>query len=260
MHIFRHFCTVDLNGCWFSDFHSLNCGDVVRTARPKFDFRTMRSYLLVIFGALHFDRVLFAKSLSFDEIIPVDYDNHSPPKINKGDISLPVNVSVHLWVIQIRSVDEVDMDFKMDVVVRQMWEDHRLIFPEDRSGGRNKIILDASWGNALWTPDVWFKNALDTKLHQWVLPNVFYWLMRNRTVYFSGRVTLQLSCDMNMEKFPHDSQNCGVSIIALMSPTTEMQLQWFQAQPIRISRLLNLPQFEVGNLSLSRCDTSVYGG
>ncbi|GIX93300.1 glycine receptor subunit alpha-2 [Caerostris darwini] len=200
--------------------------------------------------------VLLAKSLSLDDVIPSDYDRHSPPKLSKGETSLPVNVSVHLWVIQIRSVDEVDMDFKMDVVVRQMWEDHRLLFPDDRS---NKLILDASWGNLIWTPDVWFKNALDTKLQQWVLPSVFYWLMKNRTVYFSGRVTLQLSCDMNMKKYPHDSQTCGVSIISLMSPTSDMQLNWIHPESIRVSRLLNLPQFEVGNLSLSRCDTALYG-
>ncbi|GIY04787.1 glycine receptor subunit alpha-2 [Caerostris extrusa] len=157
--------------------------------------------------------VLLAKSLSLDDVIPSDYDRHSPPKLSKGESSLPVNVSVHLWVIQIRSVDEVDMDFKMDVVVRQMWEDHRLLFPDDRS---NKLILDAS-------------------------------------------VTLQLSCDMNMKKYPHDSQTCGVSIISLMSPTSDMQLNWIHPESIRVSRLLNLPQFEVGNLSLSRCDTPLYG-
>ncbi|GFY41815.1 glycine receptor subunit alpha-2 [Trichonephila inaurata madagascariensis] len=80
----------------------------------------------------------------------------------------------------------------MDVVVRQIWEDNRLIYPEHRSRGLNKIMLSASWGNDIWTPDIWFKNALNTKLQQWVLPSVFYCLMSNKTVYFSGRLVFHI--------------------------------------------------------------------
>ncbi|GFS58881.1 glycine receptor subunit alpha-2 [Nephila pilipes] len=215
--------------------------------------------LLILFAVLQLDGFLFASSISLEEIIPDDYDKLAPPQVTKGETILPVNVSVHLYVIQIRSVNEVEMDFKMDLVVRQIWEDPRLLYPEHRSRGLKKIMLGASWGNEIWTPDIWFKNALNTKLQQWVSPSVFYCLMSNKTVYFSGRVTLELTCDMNMKKYPHDKQFCGVSIIALKSPSTDMQLNWAHPEPIRLSRLMNLPQFEVDNFSLSRCDTPMYG-
>ncbi|GFS78271.1 uncharacterized protein TNCV_3172241 [Trichonephila clavipes] len=45
----------------------------------------------------------------------------------------------------------------------------------------------------------------------------------------------------------------------IKSPSTDMQLNWAHPEPIRLSRLMNLPQFEVDNLSLSRCDTPMYG-
>lgn len=72
----------------------------------------------------------------------------------------------------------------MDILVRQTWKDRRLKFPTDRRA--NKVVLDPKWRDHIWTPDVWFKNAQDTKLQEWEVPSVFYWL-ENDAVCFSGR-------------------------------------------------------------------------
>lgn len=75
-------------------------------------------------------------------------------------------------------------NFKMDVFIRQYWSDYRLKFPENM--GSKKMVLDRVWKTALWTPDVWFKNALEAKLQQWEVPSVFYWL-ENERICFSAR-------------------------------------------------------------------------
>lgn len=72
----------------------------------------------------------------------------------------------------------------MDFVIRQSWQDQRLNVPP---GIKKKIILDYDWRKDIWTPDMWFKNALDTKLHEWVMPNIFFWIEPEHKVCFSGR-------------------------------------------------------------------------
>ncbi|KAG8196825.1 hypothetical protein JTE90_027539 [Oedothorax gibbosus] len=196
-----------------------------------------------------------AQSIRMDDVVPNEYDNLLPPIRQKG---VPVNVSVSLFVLQMHSLDEIEMNFKMDFVMRQLWEDDRLIFPQSLKGLRDKVVLDSTWGSNIWTPDVWFKNALNVKLQEWINPSVFYWFMSNKTVLFSGRVTLELSCDMNMAKYPHDVQFCGVTILSLMNPSTDVSLHWMPQRPIRLSKIMNLPQFDVNNFSLSRCDTDMY--
>ncbi|GFQ87031.1 hypothetical protein TNCT_458431 [Trichonephila clavata] len=48
------------------------------------------------FSNSHATLILFARSLSVEEIVPGDYDKLDPPQITKGESILPVNVSVHL--------------------------------------------------------------------------------------------------------------------------------------------------------------------
>ncbi|KFM63445.1 Glycine receptor subunit alpha-2, partial [Stegodyphus mimosarum] len=218
----------------------------------------MMQILLVAFEVLWIACFSFPKPLTVSDIVPPGYDKLLPPKVIKGDKSLPVNVTLRMYVLQLRSFDEVEMDFKMDIIIREQWKDDRLIFPEEIAGNRSKIVLDPLWRNDIWTPDIWFKNALDITLQKWVTRSVLYWIERDKTLHFAGRVTLELSCDMRMEKYPHDSQFCGISIISLMDPSTDLQLNWNESQPVRISSILTLPQFEVGNISRGRCDTDMY--
>ncbi|XP_035221600.1 glycine receptor subunit alphaZ1-like isoform X2 [Stegodyphus dumicola] len=146
----------------------------------------------------------------------------------------------------------------MDIIIREQWKDGRLMFPEDIAGNRSKVVLDPVWRNDIWTPDIWFKNALEITLQKWVTRSVLYWIEKDKTLHFAGRVTLELSCDMRMEKYPHDSQFCGISIISLMDPSTDLKLNWNESRAVRISSILTLPQFEVGDVSLGRCDTYMY--
>ena len=45
-----------------------------------------------------------------------------------------------------------------------------------------------------------------------------------------------------------------------MNPKEDLELQWRNHQPVRLSKIANLAQFDVGETKLSRCDTIMHNG
>lgn len=45
-----------------------------------------------------------------------------------------------------------------------------------------------------------------------------------------------------------------------MNPKQDLILNWRKIQAIRLSKILKLPQFDIGEIETGRCDTKMYGG
>ncbi|KAG8188979.1 hypothetical protein JTE90_010067 [Oedothorax gibbosus] len=186
--------------------------------------------------------------VQLDDIIKPGYDCFQTPPNRAG---LPTDVSVQIEFLNIRSVDVAEMSFIADIFLYTTWKDTRLVFPAKKS--LEKVSLHPEWRKMLWTPDVYFYNAVEGHVLDAVIPYVYLWLKNDSTVVFGARLSLQFSCDMLLHRFPHDTQTCDVIIKSLTHTLSEMNLHWSDADSLTLGDYIILPQFEFSDPEPSRC-------
>ncbi|KAA0194575.1 hypothetical protein HAZT_HAZT004632 [Hyalella azteca] len=60
----------------------------------------------------------------------------------------------------------------------------------------------------IWKPDTFFENVKVASLHTVTVPNVLLRVSQNGDVLYSMRLTLRLSCSLELELYPFDAQTC----------------------------------------------------
>ncbi|XP_028395058.1 gamma-aminobutyric acid receptor subunit beta-2-like [Dendronephthya gigantea] len=153
-----------------------------------------------------------------DEMLHEDnYDRRRRPD-NKGK---PVIVKVGIWVIALDSINVIDMDFKMDFFLRQLWIDPRLAHMQGKTFTISNRIL-----NRIWLPDTYFVNSKESKFHKVTLENKLLEIATDGLVHFNSRVTVKPSCHMDLRMFPNDVQKCNLDIESYSYNEKDVILQW----------------------------------
>ncbi|RUS84224.1 hypothetical protein EGW08_008028, partial [Elysia chlorotica] len=119
-------------------------------------------------------------------------------------------VHVQIYVLSIDSVNEQSMDYTMNMYLRQRWVDPRLAFMNYSKA--DMLELDIKLMSQVWVPDTFFRNEKKGEFHLVTVPNKLMHLYRNGTIYYSMRLSVTLSCHMNLQKYPLDRQECPVLI------------------------------------------------
>uniref|UniRef100_A0A452T0F5 Glycine receptor alpha 4 (pseudogene) n=1 Tax=Ursus maritimus TaxID=29073 RepID=A0A452T0F5_URSMA len=135
----------------------------------------------------------------------------------------PVNVTCNIFINSFGSVTETTMDYRVNVFLRQQWNDPRLAYREYPD---DSLDLDPSMLDSIWKPDLFFANEKGANFHEVTTDNKLLRIFKNGNVLYSIRLTLILSCPMDLKNFPMDIQTCT------------MQLESFQ-----VAEGLTLPQF-----------------
>ena len=99
-------------------------------------------------------------------------------------------------------------EYSMTVYLRQVWKDDRLQY--NPSTYEKKIILDRRQFDRIWTPDLFVRNLKAGVFHTITVPNRLLRLSPDGTILYSQCLTLTLSCDMTMIKYPMDNQTCMI--------------------------------------------------
>ncbi|XP_015903589.1 glycine receptor subunit alpha-1 [Parasteatoda tepidariorum] len=180
--------------------------------------------------------------LKFEDIVPNNYDKLVPPTTN-GE---PATVYIRIAVLNINFVDEAKQAFGVDIFFHQIWNDPRIKIPVSHNTSR--LVLDSKWRHHLWTPDTYFKNFVDGKVNDIIIPYSYMILDKNSDLFFAARVSLKLDCEMNLASYPHDVQQCEISVMSLTHTTKNVVLKWKEFQ---ITQNILLAQYYVsGNSSL----------
>ena len=66
--------------------------------------------------------------------------------------------------------------------------------------------------NKIWRPDTYILNGKNSYLHKMTVPNRFIRISPTGRISYSQRLTLIARCQMDLHKFPLDSQNCPLEI------------------------------------------------
>lgn len=83
------------------------------------------------------------------------------------------------------------------MMMTKKWKDYRLQFPSFVD--KDKVVLNIDWRKELWMPDIFFENSIDGNVQGTIIPNMYLWLFRNKTIQFTARYELYLKYFFNIQ-------------------------------------------------------------
>uniref|UniRef100_A0A8C5RNS8 Gamma-aminobutyric acid type A receptor subunit pi n=1 Tax=Laticauda laticaudata TaxID=8630 RepID=A0A8C5RNS8_LATLA len=112
------------------------------------------------------------------------------------------NIELHssAWV-------PINSDYTATIYLRQRWTDPRLVFQGNRS-----FTLDARLVKYLWVPDTYIVESKRSFLHEVTVENRLIRLFSNGTVLYALRITTTVACNMDLSKYPLDTQTCKLQM------------------------------------------------
>jgi len=145
------------------------------------------------------------------------YDKRIKPPVSG---SLRVNISVVL--LSLSSPDESSLHYEVEFIMRQRWDDPRLIHDD---GDRHAFLNGIHHHGDIWKPDIYFikhgtfKDNLDPS-------NIALRIHQNGTVIYSMRRHLVLNCEGDLHIFPFDSPMCTFAIESVSFLRSQMDFHW----------------------------------
>ncbi|XP_077072581.1 glycine receptor subunit alpha-2 [Siphateles boraxobius] len=152
----------------------------------------------------------------------------------------PVNVTCNIFINSFGSVTETTMDYRVNIFLRQKWNDPRLAYSEYPD---SSLDLDPSMLDSIWKPDLFFANEKGANFHDVTTDNKLLRIFKDGTVLYSIRLTLILSCPMDLKNFPMDVQTCTMQLESFGYTMNDLIFEWLDNGPVQVADGLTLPQF-----------------
>ncbi|RUS79105.1 hypothetical protein EGW08_013115, partial [Elysia chlorotica] len=149
------------------------------------------------------------------------------------------------------------MDYALSMYLRQKWVDPRTTY--DPLPGVDLLEMDARVMNQIWVPDMYFVNEKAAHFHEITVPNKLMQVYPNGTIMYSARLSMTLSCDMFLQKFPFDSQECDIHMESYSYSVKNVVFNWHEEPLILTKKGLKLPQFKFIKMEHMNC-TKAYEG
>lgn len=102
-------------------------------------------------------------------------------------------------------------EFACQLTFRQEWMDSRLAFAALAKDSRVES-LTLTDQDRIWKPDAFFRNEKDGHPHNIIMPNVLLRIKPNGHILYSIRLSLLLSCPMDLTFYPLDTQQCSIKV------------------------------------------------
>ncbi|CAG9568382.1 unnamed protein product [Danaus chrysippus] len=174
---------------------------------------------------------------------------------HKGDA--PTLVRVNLYLRSISKIDDYKMEYSVQLTFREQWLDERLKF--NNLGDRLKY-LTLTEANRVWMPDLFFSNEKEGHFHNIIMPNVYIRIFPNGNVLYSIRISLTLSCPMNLKLYPLDKQTCSLRMASYGWTTDDLVFLWKEGDPVQVVKNLHLPRFTLEKFLTDYCNSKTNTG
>ncbi|XP_032070353.1 gamma-aminobutyric acid receptor subunit pi [Thamnophis elegans] len=170
----------------------------------------------------------------------------------------PVTIAMTLDVASISSISESDMDYTATIYLRQRWTDPRLVFQGNRS-----FTLDARLVKYLWVPDTYIVESKRSFLHEVTAENRLIRLFSNGTVLYALRITTTVACNMDLSKYPLDTQTCKLQMESWGYDENDVRFVWLRGNDsVHGLENVRLSQYTVEHfytlVTMSRQETGIY--
>merc|ERR1719347_77165 len=185
---------------------------------------------------------------------PSIYDSQIRPKgaiTNMSETDGPTKVMVNLYVRSFEKIDDVKMEFSVQITFRQQWNDNRLAF--NNLNGKIKY-LTLTERSKVWMPDTFFRNEKEARFHDIIQPNLYVRIYPNGDILYSIRISLTLACPMDLRLYPLDKQVCVLQIASYGWATEDLIYKWKDVDPVQIVPGLHLPRFTLEQYKSDYCN------
>ncbi|XP_054836735.1 gamma-aminobutyric acid receptor subunit pi [Eublepharis macularius] len=153
----------------------------------------------------------------------------------------PVMIAMSVNIASISSISESDMDYTATIYLRQCWTDPRLVFK-----GNKSFTLDARLVKYLWVPDTYIVDSKRSFLHEVTVENRLIRLFSNGTVLYALRITTTVACNMDLSKYPLDTQTCKLQLESWGYDESDILFTWIRGNDsVRGLDNLRLSQYTV---------------
>uniref|UniRef100_A0A3Q3KVL9 Glycine receptor, alpha 3 n=1 Tax=Mastacembelus armatus TaxID=205130 RepID=A0A3Q3KVL9_9TELE len=125
-------------------------------------------------------------------------------------------------------------------------------YPDD------SLDLDPSMLDSIWKPDLFFANEKGAHFHDVTTENKLLRIFKNGNVLYSIRLTLTLSCPMDLKNFPMDVQTCIMQLESFGYTMNDLIFEWQANGSVQVAEGLTLPQFILKDESDLRYCTKHY--
>ena len=186
---------------------------------------------------------------------------HSPTK--------NTNVSISIFVYNIREIDELDMEIIVEVKVTLKWFDSRLTFrnlkPSNLENELNNVEINRIWSPKLLFPDskgFIFINAGDKgdgkNGYVWVhrrglrqlnelseLHEDYLYSGSENPIIMTNYLQVKLDCAFDLTMYPFDTQRCPIKLIQPDTSYSQFVMTWNEApitQSIKLTEYNNLDE------------------
>ncbi|KAK1792602.1 hypothetical protein P4O66_012533, partial [Electrophorus voltai] len=155
---------------------------------------------------------------------------------------IPVEDKVNIFINSFGSIQETTMDYRVNIFLRQRWNDPRLRLPTDFKS--DALTVDPKMFQCLWKPDLFFANEKNANFHDVTQENILLFIFRNGDVLISMRLSVTLSCPLDLTLFPMDTQLCKMQLESYGYTTKDLVFMWQSGDPVQMDEIA-LPQFDV---------------
>lgn len=155
------------------------------------------------------------------------YDNRIAPNYEEDRAT---NVTLKLSIISIDSINEISMDFSLNLFLYQTWVDPRLNFT--KYSNFSSLELDQKMIENVWVPDTYFPNEKQATFHTVTVNNKLLHIYQNGTVFYSIRLSMTLTCTMKLHNFPLDDQECTIFLESYAYSIENVVFHWDNKDPV----------------------------
>ncbi|KAG5346986.1 GLUCL protein, partial [Acromyrmex charruanus] len=149
------------------------------------------------------------------------------------------------------------VEYSVQLTFREQWLDERLRFND--FGGKLKY-LTLTEASRVWMPDLFFSNEKEGHFHNIIMPNVYIRIFPHGSVLYSIRISLTLSCPMNLKLYPLDRQTCSLRMASYGWTTDDLVFLWKEGDPVQVVKNLHLPRFTLEKFLTDYCNSKTNTG
>nr|QQY02572.1 glycine receptor subunit alpha-2 [Cryptocotyle lingua] len=157
----------------------------------------------------------------------------------------PTNVHVFIHILAVTSINVVQMEYTVDLYLRQRWVDTRLAWNTHShlKHHQDSVLLTAQL-HRLWIPDLFFRNGKRGFTHDMSVPNFLVRVSPDGSVLYSQKITMILSCSMFLKNYPMDHQECHMNLGSYGYTLDELKFVWQEEEAVTVAENLQLLEFE----------------
>ncbi|XP_077434864.1 glycine receptor, alpha 4a isoform X1 [Vanacampus margaritifer] len=134
----------------------------------------------------------------------------------------PVNVTCNIFINSFGSITETTMDYRLNVFLRQKWNDPRLAYSEYPD---DSLDLDPSMLDSIWKPDLFFANEKGANFHEVTTDNKLLRIFQDGSVLYSI------------------SESFIFALLTVGYTMNDLIFEWLSENPVQVADDLTLPQF-----------------